>query len=138
MSNVLAKTLLGGAVVAVLLAPALPQSKPPRVVPTSGPAASPMKLCIADEFTHGTSTRRQRRVEAELAAVQDWRHNVTTSFGSRYSDIRLASNVYGRCWQEDTGLWSCTAQARPCAPAPGISASLREPAPRGGNSSERN
>lgn len=139
MSNLLAKTLFGGAVVAVLLAPALPQSKPPRVVPTSGgPTASQMKLCIADEFTHGTSTRRQRRMEAETAAVQDWRRNVTTSFGSRYSDIRLASNVYGRCWQDDVGLWSCTAQGRPCAPAPGVSASLREPAPRGGHPSERN
>lgn len=85
-----------------------------------------MKLCIVDEFTHGTSTRHARRTEAETAAVHDWRRNVTTSFGQRYSDIRLASNIYGRCWRDDRGLWSCTAQARPCAPAPGVSASIKE------------
>jgi hypothetical protein len=85
-----------------------------------------MKLCIADEFTHGTSARHFQRTEAEAAALEDWKRRVTSSLGARYSDFRLASNVYGRCWRDEGRLWSCTAQARPCAPSAGVSASLRD------------
>jgi hypothetical protein len=85
-----------------------------------------MKLCIADEFSHGTSARHFRRREAERAAVEDWKRGVSSAFGERYADFRLASNIYGRCWRDVSGLWSCTAQARPCAPAPVISSAIQQ------------
>jgi hypothetical protein len=126
MSNTLAKSLLGVAALAVLFAPAMQRSRIRRPVGTTA-SASATRLCVVHEFMHGASAGRRRRAEAESAAVRDWRRNVIETFGERYSDIRLASNVYGRCWRDSYGRWGCTTQARPCAPGRDVSASIRKP-----------
>lgn len=112
-------------------------SGPPAAAPIQPPDAGnvpivnvPMKLCVADEFTHGLSERHFHRRDAEAAAAADWRRVVLSSLGERYTNFGIAGDPLLRCWRDEGGVWGCTAQGRPCALAPA------EPTPTPGTSSE--
>jgi hypothetical protein len=132
MNKIPAKTLIAaGAVLAALMAPSSPPVPPGARHPAApgeppAPAKTPMKMCVVDELTYGASSRRLRRADAEAEAVAAWRRSAAAALGERYTNYRLAGNASGRCALDDSGMWRCTAQGRPCAEAPDAAAPATE------------